>query len=375
MTRNISFSRSSAVSTLFGVNWASVATKLMSCGKYELWDGIKDRACLVSQRELAGLIGREVDRHVDVVEIKDRQNTLTCSNDLARPSEPVLHTSASGGDEHQIDKDRLVPFDVSFGCLDFGLGLIAPGVRCHVGSLGCFKFVAAAICCLLRDISALHQLPGALIVGSGEIQITLALDYERVRLRQCPFGFQHLCLRIAQLSFCFRGRDSGNDLSRRNLVAFIHLYLGEPPRVFGGDVDLGGLEPPIRFHDPLGHIAAAQAIYQCFYLCAGFFHGVWLLRLRVAPDGQCIKQQDNANHSRWKDATNAKIGGSVRVLCMSIAHLHGRHPGWLPVYSAAIDPLPFVPGRRGLSVASKSKISLNRRCPSALSLPVAATVD
>ena len=71
-------------------------------------------------------------------------------------------------------------------------------------------------------------------------------------------------------------------LSSRDLVAFVHGQRRQPARVFGGDIDLGGFEPPIRFHDPLGHIAAAQAIYQCFYLCAGFFDRVWLLRLRVA---------------------------------------------------------------------------------------------
>jgi hypothetical protein len=32
LTRNISFSRSSAVSTIFGVNWDSVATKLIDAG-------------------------------------------------------------------------------------------------------------------------------------------------------------------------------------------------------------------------------------------------------------------------------------------------------------------------------------------------------
>ena len=56
------------------------------------------------------------------------------------------------------------------------------------------------------------------------------------------------------------------------------------PGYFADDVHLRRFDAAVGFHDALGHIAAAQAIYQCFHRFAGFFEGVLLLRLGVCPD-------------------------------------------------------------------------------------------
>ena len=150
---------------------------------------------------LPACIRRQIDRHVDVVQIEDRQNALSCGNHLAGAGEPVLHASASRRDEHQIDQNRLKPFDISLGCLDRGLGLIALGIRCNIFRLGCFEFVAALIDDLLR-IPLSQQSLSALIIGPREFQIALALGDECDRFRQCLFRFQHLAwARAAGLRF------------------------------------------------------------------------------------------------------------------------------------------------------------------------------
>ena len=62
--------------------------------------------------ELAGVIRRQIDRHVNVVEIEDRENPLPCRDHLAGASEPVLHASGSGRDERQVGKNGLELLDI-----------------------------------------------------------------------------------------------------------------------------------------------------------------------------------------------------------------------------------------------------------------------
>ena len=183
LTRNISFSRSSAVSTLFGVNWASVATKLMVAGR--TYCGIGSRIVRASSPSVscARHIRGQIDRHVDVVEIENGQYALSCGNHLTGASKPVLHASSSWGDEHQIDENRLQPLDIGFGGLDCGLGLVALGICRNVAGLRRFELVAPLIDDLLRYIPVLHQRLSAFIIWSGKIQIALALGDERVRFR------------------------------------------------------------------------------------------------------------------------------------------------------------------------------------------------
>src|SRR6185436_7865532 len=73
--------------------------------EHVLRNGIEDRAYLVPQRELAGLIRWQIDRHVDIVEVEDGQNALPGRDHLAGASKAVLHASTSGRDEHEIDKN------------------------------------------------------------------------------------------------------------------------------------------------------------------------------------------------------------------------------------------------------------------------------
>ena len=104
--------------------------------------------------ELASLLRRQIDRHVDVVQIENRQDALAGGDHLTGAGQSVLHASASRRHEHQIDQNGLQPFDVSLGGLDRGLGLIALGVRCNISGLGRLEFVAPLIDDLLRDTAA-----------------------------------------------------------------------------------------------------------------------------------------------------------------------------------------------------------------------------
>ena len=121
----------------------------------------------------------------------------------------------------------------------------------------------------------------AFVIGLEKVQIALALVDERESFRQCLLRLDHLRLRLAQLSFGFRRRDGGDDLSSRDLVSFVHGQLREPAGIFCRDVDLRGLDAAVRFHDSLWHIAAAQARDEGFHRCAGSFDRVSLLRLRL----------------------------------------------------------------------------------------------
>jgi hypothetical protein len=94
--------------------------------------------------------------------------------------------------------------------------------------------------------------------GLGEAPITLALDNERLRFRQCLFGAQHLSLRAPELRFVFRRGDEADDLSRHHVVTFIHRQNGEPAGIFGRDVNLRGLDAAVRLHDPIGQPLATQ---------------------------------------------------------------------------------------------------------------------
>src|SRR5262249_26459041 len=67
-----------------------------------LGDRIGNDPRLIAKRELAGVVRRQVDRHVDVVEIEDGQNALPWSHNFTSASESVLHTAASGRNKPEI---------------------------------------------------------------------------------------------------------------------------------------------------------------------------------------------------------------------------------------------------------------------------------
>ena len=124
----------------------------------------------------------------------------------------------------------------------------------------------------------------ALIIGLAKSRSLLRWAMSAISFRQSLFRFQQLGLRTAQLGFCFRRRDRRNDLSGRDLVALVHGQRRQPARIFRRYVHFRRFDAAVRFHDPLGHIAAAQAIYQRFYRCSRFFERILLVRLRVRAD-------------------------------------------------------------------------------------------
>ena len=240
----------------------------------------------ISNRKPASLLRRQIDRHVDVIQIKNRQNALARGDHFAGAGEPILHASAPRRDQHEIDQNRLQPFDVSLGGLDRGLRLITLGVSRNISSVGRFEPVAPLIDDLLRDIPFLQQSLSALIIGPGECQIAVALRDERNRFRQRLLGFQHLGLRGAQLGFGFRRRDGGDHLSGRDLIALVNGQRRQPTRVFRRHIHLRRFDATVGFHDALGHVAATQVIYQRFDRLLGFFDRLWRLRLGMGPDNQ-----------------------------------------------------------------------------------------
>src|SRR5260370_18981776 len=126
-------------------------------GNDVLRNGIGDDARLVAERELAGNISGQVDRHVYVVEIEDGQNPLSWAHHLAGAGKPVLHPSTSRRHEHQVDQNRLQPLDVRLGGLDRGFSLVTFGVACNIYRLLALEFGATLDYNLLRYVSVLDD--------------------------------------------------------------------------------------------------------------------------------------------------------------------------------------------------------------------------
>src|SRR5262249_55135109 len=54
---------------------------------------------------LPGLSGRQINRHVDILQIEDRDDTLAGTNNLSDPMDQVLNPAAARRDERQIGQD------------------------------------------------------------------------------------------------------------------------------------------------------------------------------------------------------------------------------------------------------------------------------
>jgi hypothetical protein len=185
-----------------------------------------------------------------------------------------LHAAAPGRDEHQIDQNRLQPFDVCLGCLDCGFGLVTFPVGRNERSVGRLKLVTPLIQHLLRYIPVLDQHFSSLKIRLRKFQIALALIDEREGFRHRLLRLDHLRLRGPELGFGFRRRDGGDDLAGRDLVTFILGHRRQTAGIFCRNIDLRRFDTAVRFHDPLGHIASAQAIDQRFDCRASFLEGV-----------------------------------------------------------------------------------------------------
>ena len=95
LTRNISFSRSSWVSTVFGVNCASAATKLTEAGTTYCGTASRMMRASLPKLKSAGGRRRQEDRHVNVLQVKDGQDFAAGGDHFAVAGELVLHSSCS----------------------------------------------------------------------------------------------------------------------------------------------------------------------------------------------------------------------------------------------------------------------------------------
>src|SRR5262249_20910043 len=94
LTRNISFSRSSAISTSFGVNCASAATKLTEAGTTYWGAGSKImRASPPSSSLVAAAV--QIDCHVHILKIEDLQNVSASIDHFAVARVLVLNAAGS----------------------------------------------------------------------------------------------------------------------------------------------------------------------------------------------------------------------------------------------------------------------------------------
>ena len=241
--------RSSVVSTVFGVNCASAATKLTFAGIDVVGDGIEDDAGLVADRQPAGVRRGQEDRHVDVGQVEDGDDRRAGGDDLAGPRELVLHPSDPRRNERQIVDDRLDAIDFRLRVRDLGQRLIAlRGEAFHRRHRG-IEVALALFEDLLGDEAGLHQLLAALKVGFGEFERALARGDFRFRRRERVVGLLHVGLCGAQLGFVFRRGELRDHLPLRDARAFLDGHFGQPTGIFRGDVDLGRLDAAVRLDD------------------------------------------------------------------------------------------------------------------------------
>ena len=114
LTRNISFSRSLAVSTVLGVNWATSATK-------DTWAGItycgaasSTSRTSVPSGDLAGRRGGQEEGHVDIAQVNQVQHPAAGGDHLAGLGDAVLHPAVAGRLEGAV-------FDIGLNAFDVGL--------------------------------------------------------------------------------------------------------------------------------------------------------------------------------------------------------------------------------------------------------------
>ena len=133
LTRYISFSRSLAVSTVLGVNCASAATKDTVAGNDVARHGVEHDARLRSERDAAGLAGRQKDRHEDVGEVEDGDQAAARGHDLAGLDELVFDAARDRRAQHRVVERRLDLRDLGFGQLPWPPWR-RPTRRAHPGS-------------------------------------------------------------------------------------------------------------------------------------------------------------------------------------------------------------------------------------------------
>ena len=142
MTRNISFSRSSAVSTVFGVNCASVATKVTFAGNTYPGSRIEGDARFIADGERAGDARRHEDRHVDIAQVEQRQDPAARRKDLAGLRQLVLDAAEPAGATRVEFVDlRLRRRHLGLPGRDLGLRGIAAGDGRIIARLGALQLV------------------------------------------------------------------------------------------------------------------------------------------------------------------------------------------------------------------------------------------
>ena len=133
LTRNMSFSRSLRVSTVFGVNCAS-GTKETFAGIHVLRDA--SRTMRASRRAARPTAGGQEHRHVDIGEVEQRQNLAAGAEYLAGLDEPVQHAAADRGDERALVEERLDPLEARVGRRDRRRCLVQLFLRRANGGFG-----------------------------------------------------------------------------------------------------------------------------------------------------------------------------------------------------------------------------------------------
>src|SRR5262245_41584095 len=91
-----------------------------------IWrEGVEDHACLVPEGKLTGLRRGQINRHIDIIQIENREDARPSIHDFPSPMDQVLNSAATRRDKRKIDQDRLDTLNLGLGALDRRLRCIA----------------------------------------------------------------------------------------------------------------------------------------------------------------------------------------------------------------------------------------------------------
>ena len=110
--RNISLSRSSLVSTVFGVNCAWLATNTTLAGIDVIGIGVEHDARVGAELDPAGLRGRQINVHVDIGGIEHREDLAAGRQNLADIGDTILDPPVARRDERIVEDVDPIELDI-----------------------------------------------------------------------------------------------------------------------------------------------------------------------------------------------------------------------------------------------------------------------
>jgi hypothetical protein len=176
---------------------------------------------------------------------------------LAWLREPVLDAAADRRLQRGVGDERLQPHDFRLGHFDRGRGVVEAGEGRPVTRFRDVQLAAALIEPFGREVAFVMQDERALVLLFRQRVLALALRDGGLGLQARMPGATHLGLGATQLRLQLAVVHARQQRAGLDHVAFIGADLDDAAGDLRRDLDLLGLDPAVRLHDPLGQARPA----------------------------------------------------------------------------------------------------------------------